>query len=102
MVHVKLASRELNDERTAYVDVVRVELTVQGRELEVVSGDPSWLDLEIPILDAETGRSLRFEDDPEAWARRLPDAYRSGDVVATVDEIVTTVDEVGLAVGVFA
>jgi hypothetical protein len=102
MVHVKLVSRELNDERTAYVDVVRVELTVQGRELEVVSGDRSWLDLEIPILDAETGRSLRFEDDPEAWARRLPDAYRSGDVVVTVDEIVTTVDEVGLAVGVFA
>jgi hypothetical protein len=102
MVHVKLASRELNDERTAYVDVVRVELTVQGRVLEVVSGDRSWLDLEIPILDAETGRSLRFEDDPEAWARRLPDAYRSGDVVVTVDEIVTTVDEVGLAVGVFA
>lgn len=102
MVHVKLVSRELNDERTAYVDVVRVELTVQGRVLEVVSGDRSWLDLEIPILDAETGRSLRFEDDPEAWARRLPDAYRSGDVVVTVDEIVTTVDEVGLAVGVFA
>jgi hypothetical protein len=95
MVHVTLVSRELNDDRTAYVDVVRVELTVQGRELEVVSGDRSWLDLEIPILDPETGRSLRFEDDPEAWARRLPDAYRSGDIVATVDEA-------AVAVGVFA
>ena len=86
MVQVKLVSRELNDDRTAYVDVVRVELTVQGRELQVVSGDRSWLDLEIPILDAETGRSLRLEDDPEAWARRLPEAYRSGEIIATIEE----------------
>ena len=86
MVQVKLVSRELNADRTAYVDVVRVEVRVQGRELEVVRGDRSWLDLEIPILDPETGRSLRFEDDPEAWARRLPEAYRSGEIIATIEE----------------
>jgi hypothetical protein len=73
------------------LDVVRHEFTVEGHELDVVSSDPSWLDVDIPVVDAETGRSLGFEDDPEGWARRLPDAYRSGDLVAVIVEAGTPV-----------
>lgn len=94
MVQVRIISRELNSERTAYIDVVRAELRVHGHEVEV-AGDRSWVDFDVPVLDPETGRSLRYEDDPEAWARRLPDAYRSGDLVVMVDEA-------GVAVGATA
>lgn len=95
MVHVRFVSRELNTERTAYIDVVRAELRVHGSEVEV-AGDLSWIDFDIPVLDPETGRSLRFEDEPEAWARRLPDAYRSGDVVVAV--VAEAVEAVGAGV----
>jgi hypothetical protein len=86
MVQVRIISRELNSERTAYIDVLRAELRVDGREIEVF-GDRSWVDFDIPVLDPNTGHSVRFEDDPETWARRLPDAYRSGDVLAVVEEV---------------
>lgn len=91
MVRIELVSRDLNDDRTTYRDVVRVEFTVQGSELEVLSGDASWLDLDIPVLDCETGRTLRFEDDPEGWARALPAAFRSGDIVAIVQDVAVAV-----------
>ena len=96
MIQVRFSSRELNADRTAYVDVPRAELRVQGREVEV-AGDQAWVDFDVPVLDPETGRSLRFEDDPEAWACRLPDAYRTGDVVVTV--VTQTAEVAGVAAG---
>lgn len=86
MVQVRIFSRELNRDRTEYIDVVRAEVRVDGREIEVI-GDRSWVDFDIPIVDPETGQSVRFEDDPETWARHLPDAYRTGDVFAEVEEV---------------
>jgi hypothetical protein len=37
-----------------------------------------------PIVDACSGDQVDAESAPERWARSLPDAYRSGDLVAIV------------------
>ncbi len=36
------------------------------------------------MLDLRTGKPLLADDDPEAWTRNLPFAYRAGDLVAVV------------------
>ncbi len=87
MVRVRITTPVLNATRDAYVDQVQAELIVDGRDYEI-RGDASWIDLDIPVLDPESGRKLRFIDSPEDWARHLPNAYRSGDASVTVDALV--------------
>jgi hypothetical protein len=51
-----------------------------------IEGDVHYIDLSLPIVEPESGRRLLFHDDPEAWARNLPLAYRGGDIVAELVE----------------
>jgi hypothetical protein len=37
-----------------------------------------------PLVEASSGDIVGATDSPERWARSLPDAYRSGDLVAVV------------------
>jgi hypothetical protein len=64
-------------------DVVAT-LRVDGLNLEV-EGDQSFAEArDIEVLDVETGQTLTFDADPERWARYLPQAFRSGDLVCRV------------------
>ena len=36
------------------------------------------------MISLRTGKSVDPLDDPEEWARNLPSAYRSGDLVAVI------------------
>lgn len=59
-------------------------LRVDGFHLEV-EGDQEFAEVrDIEVLDIETGQSLTFDADPERWARNLPQAFRSGDLVCRV------------------
>jgi hypothetical protein len=59
-------------------------LRVDGPQLEV-EGDRCFAEVrDIEVLDVETGQSLTFDADPERWARNLPQAFRSGDLVCRV------------------
>lgn len=49
-----------------------------------IYGDDTVVDPEIPVIDLATGKQLRGTDDPETWARNLPQAFRGGDLVAAV------------------
>lgn len=37
-----------------------------------------------PVLSVTTGETVDPRDNPEEWARSLPDAFRAGDLVAVV------------------
>jgi hypothetical protein len=46
----------------------------------------------IEVLDVETGRSDTFDADPARWARNLPQAFRSGDLICDVlDDAINSV-----------
>jgi hypothetical protein len=64
-------------------DVVAT-LHVDGPHLEV-EGDQSFAEVrDVEVLDVDTGQSLTLDADPERWARNLPQAFRSGDLVCRV------------------
>lgn len=49
--------------------------------------------LAIPALDPETGERVESKEDPVRWARLLPLAIRSGDLVVLVEEVAETVGD---------
>ena len=56
-------------------------LCIDGTHLEI-QGDRDFAEVrDIEVLDDETGQSVTFDADPERWARNLPQAFRSGDLV---------------------
>jgi hypothetical protein len=52
-------------------------LEIRGEEEIVAGGD-------LPVVDPSTGDQLTGRDNPELWARSLPYAFRSGDLMAKV------------------
>jgi len=64
-------------------EVVAV-LHIEGTHLEV-EGDQDFAEVrDIELLDVDTGQTVTFDADPERWARNLPQAFRSGDLVCNV------------------
>lgn len=55
----------------------RVKPNIEGREPQVV-------DFERIVLSVNTGKPIRWEDDPEEWARSLADSYRSPYLLAEI------------------
>ena len=51
-----------------------------------VSGEDRILDFSMPVPNLRTGTSVRFEDDPEDWARNLGTVYHAPDLVVVVIE----------------
>lgn len=39
---------------------------------------------DVAVFDEPTGTRVRYEDDPERWARNLHTAYRTGQIVPVV------------------
>lgn len=60
-----------------------VRLRVNRHDFQV-EGDRNVLDFDTPVVSLRTGDQVRFEDDHEEWARSLPTAYRTGDVIVNV------------------
>lgn len=47
-------------------------------------GDTRMFDLTVPLMSVRTGAEVRFNDDPEEWARSLPSAFRTGDIIVRI------------------
>jgi hypothetical protein len=59
-------------------------LRVDGTHLEV-EGDQDFAEVrDIEVLDVDSGQTVTHDADPERWARNLPQAFRSGDLVCRV------------------
>jgi hypothetical protein len=62
----------------------RGDLRIDGTRVEI-EGDPDFAEVrDIEVLDVESGQTVTFDRDPERWARNLPQAFRSGDLVCEV------------------
>jgi hypothetical protein len=60
-------------------------LTQDRRQQPQIAGrEPQVADLERVVLSVCTGKAIRWEDDPEEWARSLTGSYRSAYLLAEV------------------
>ena len=60
-------------------------LTQRGRRPAQIEGaEPQVVDLERVVLSLRTGEAIRWEDDPEEWARSLSGSYRSPYLLAEI------------------
>lgn len=99
MVEIEFAvpNRHLNELSWDVVATLRVD----GTHLEV-EGDQDFSEVrDIEVLDVEIGQSVTFDADPERWARNLPQAFRSGDLVCrvTADSTFEATGNAALAAG---
>lgn len=62
-----------------------VHMRVVGGVAEV-TGEERILDFTMPVPNLRTGTSVRYEDDPEEWARNLGTVYHAPDLVVVVIE----------------
>lgn len=50
-----------------------------------VDGDQDFAEVrDITVLDVDSGQTVSFDGDPLRWARNLPQAFRSGDILCRV------------------
>jgi hypothetical protein len=81
MVHVKFWRPGSEIGRSECV----ATLTQDGRQQPQIAGhEPHVVDLERVVLSAYTGKAIRWEDDPEEWARSLTSSYRSAYLLAEI------------------
>lgn len=59
------------------------QLRVDGGDYDIAD-DHGVIDLRMPLVSLRTGGEVRFEDDHEEWARSLPTAFRTGDLIVRV------------------
>lgn len=83
MVTVELRSQPAESDHVEWETIA--VLHVDGQRVDV-SGDADRLDRSLPVISLTTGRRLRYEDDPEDWARSLPTVYHAPDFMAVVVE----------------
>jgi predicted pyridoxine 5'-phosphate oxidase superfamily flavin-nucleotide-binding protein len=62
-----------------------VRMRVAGGASEV-TGEERILDFTMPVPNLRTRGSVRYEDDPEEWARNLGTVYHAPDLVVVVIE----------------
>lgn len=84
MVVVEIRAPVYDEESSQVEWRLRALVKAEGAQLEI-TGDRTVLGNDnLSVVDIQTGRRLSRDDDPEVWARNLPHAYRSGDLVAHV------------------
>jgi hypothetical protein len=62
----------------------RVALLRVDGDAVYLEGDETAIDFSLPVVSIRTGGQVLFQDDREEWARALPSAYRTGDIVVRV------------------
>jgi hypothetical protein len=96
MIQVRFSTFEFDADHDKWVERLVAELLAGPDEVTVSGPHAEWVDLDISILDPETGQQITRGDDPERWARLLPLAYRAGDLGVEVAEV-ETAEPVGVA-----
>jgi hypothetical protein len=74
-----------------------VALRVENGQEPEIEGDRSLFDFEMPVVSLRSGETIRFDENPEEWARSLVLAYRGGDLVAAITHDDDPVSEEELA-----
>jgi hypothetical protein len=82
MVEIEIRTPIYNEESGEIEMHALAVVRADGDSLTAV-GDKSVVRSD-SVVSVTTGKPLYPQDDPEEWARSLPDAYRSGDLVAVV------------------
>lgn len=82
---IEIQIRHLTDAKPDHEPewAVMTTLRVEGDDVRV-DGDTGLIDFTIPVLSLRTGRSLRFEENREEWARALSHTFRSPDLAVAV------------------
>jgi hypothetical protein len=86
MVAVELRSPVFS-EKTGQIEwCTRALVRAEDGDLTISSVGEAGVvvDRDMKVIDLATGSTLDSADEPEAWARNLPSAYRSADLVAVV------------------
>jgi len=82
MIEIQFSAPRRHDGRLEWPVVAT--LRVDGVHLEI-DGDQDFAEVrDIEVLDVDSGQTVTFDADPERWARNLPQAFRSGDLVCEV------------------
>jgi hypothetical protein len=63
------------------------QVRVDAKGIEAEAGERTKELLAIPVLDPQSGERVESGDNPVRWARLLPQAIRSGDLVVFVEEV---------------
>lgn len=87
MIQVRFSTFEFDADHGKWVERPIAELLADPDEVTVSGPHAEWVDLDISILDPETGQPVSRGEDPERWAGLLPLAYRAGDVSVEVAEV---------------
>ena len=82
MVEVEIRSPRFSDESRAVEWRGLARVRADGAGIQV-GGDESVVHM-APVVSLSLGKSVHPRDNPEEWARNLPQAYRSGDLVAVL------------------
>jgi hypothetical protein len=82
MVDVEIR-RPYFDEESRTIEWQHLALVRADSTVISIYGESSCV-LDGPVVDATTGDVVDRATSPERWARNLPDAYRSGDLVALI------------------
>jgi hypothetical protein len=85
MIEIELRTPQADSasHETTWRPIVRMRVVGGVPE---VSGEDRILDFMMPVPNLRTGTSVRFEDDPEEWARNLGTVYHAPDLVVVVIE----------------
>ncbi len=83
MVEVEIRTPTYDEESQTISWHAVALLRAEGEEITVYGDDHTILQF-IPVMSITHGKTITAEDDVEEWARSLPYAYRSGDLVAVV------------------
>lgn len=84
MVEVEIRAPVYDEEDQTTESKLVALVTADGGSLAVEPAEARWAVPDAPVVSMSTGKSINSDDDPEEWARNLPYAYRSGDLVAVL------------------
>lgn len=82
MVEVEIRTPTINEETQEIIWKGLALVRVADGEI-TVWGDDSVIHLD-SVMSVSFGKTVHPNDEPEEWARSLPEAYRSGDLVAVL------------------
>jgi hypothetical protein len=84
MVIVEVRSPFFNEEEGRADSRLLALVRAEGDHVEVSGSHPQVIDRGMPVLDTGSGETIYAAHAAEQWTRGLPDAFRSGDLVATI------------------
>ncbi len=89
---ITYTTQQWDGHRHAYVADTVATLRVDADDTVCVEGNPTYVDLNLSVMDLDRGRPVTFQEDREAWARNLWTAYRTPDLTVDVTETVVHAD----------